>query len=271
MAVKFSKMSGNGNDFIIFDNRKGEAGVLAGSADFVKKICARGLSVGADGVIFIENSDKADFKWQFFNSDGTVAEMCGNGARCAARFAFLEGIAGSLMSFETIAGIIKAEIKDNGEVKAMLTAPHDLKTDMKVLVNGAEYTIHSVNTGVPHAVIFTDNVDNVDVMKSGSAVRYSDTFAPKGTNVNFIEITGADSLKIRTYERGVEGETLACGTGCAASAIIAINKGFINSPVRLLTAGGKTVTVYYENGEVFLQGEGRRVYAGELSPEAYDY
>ena len=249
MDIKFSKMSGNGNDFIVIDNRDGKyTHLYKESPNFIEKVCARGLSVGADGMIFIEKSDTVDFKWQFFNSDGSVAEMCGNGARCAARFAYLEKIAGKEMAFETLAGIIKAEI-----------------------ACGKEYDIHSVNTGVPHAVIVCDNVDNIDVHNIGRDIRYNKDFAINGTNVNFIEVTGKDSLKIRTYERGVEGETLACGTGCAASALIALNKGLVKGPVKLLTKGGKTLTVYYDNETVYLQGEGRRVYTANLCEESYNY
>ena len=270
MNITFSKMSGNGNDFIIIDNRDGKYLSLY-NKQFIEKVCARGLSVGADGLIFIENSDTVDFKWQFFNSDGSVAEMCGNGARCAARYAFLENIAGRNMAFETLAGIIKAEIMENNEVKTMLTAPHSLELDKKVTACGKEYDIHSVNTGVPHAVIICDNVTETDVFSLGRDIRYNKDFAENGTNVNFIEVTGENSLKIRTYERGVEGETLACGTGCAASAIVAIKKGLVKGPVRLLTSGGKTLTVYYDNNTVYLQGEGRRVYIGNLQEEAYNY
>ncbi len=270
MDITFSKMSGNGNDFIIIDNRDGKYTSLY-NKKFIEKVCARGLSVGADGLIFIENSDNADFKWQFFNSDGSVAEMCGNGARCAARYAFLEKIAGRNMAFETLAGIIKAEIMENDEVKTMLTPPHSLELDKKVAACNKEYDIHSVNTGVPHAVIICDNVAETDVFSLGRDIRYNKDFAVNGTNVNFIEVTGENSLKIRTYERGVEGETLACGTGCAASAIIAMKKGLVKGPVRLLTAGGKTLTVYYDDNTVYLQGEGRRVYIGNLQEEAYNY
>ncbi|MDE7315001.1 MAG: diaminopimelate epimerase [Mucispirillum sp.] len=270
MSITFSKMSGNGNDIIVIDNRDGKYTPLY-NKNFIEKVCARGLSVGADGLIFIENSDTADFKWQFFNSDGSVAEMCGNGARCAARYAFLENIAGMNMAFETLAGTIKAEIMANSEVKTMLTAPHSLELDKKVTACGQEYNIHSVNTGVPHAVVVCDNVSETDVFSLGRDIRYNKDFAVNGTNVNFIEVTGENSLKIRTYERGVEGETLACGTGCAASALIAIKKGLVKGPVRLLTSGGKTLTVYYDNNTVYLQGEGRRVYIGNLQEEAYNY
>ncbi len=272
MEINFSKMSGNGNDFIIIDNRTSKYSYLYKDNQFIKKICARGLSVGADGVIFIEHSEKADFKWQFFNSDGSIAEMCGNGARCAARFAYLEGIAGKNMAFETLAGIIKAEIKDNNEVKTMLTPAHSLELDKNITACGNNYEIHSVNTGVPHAVIICSNIEEMDVYNIGKDIRYNKNFAENGTNVNFIEKIGENSLRIRTYERGVEGETLACGTGCAASALIALKKGIVENPVALLTAGGKTLTVYYEDeNTIYLQGEGRRIYKADLTSEAYSY
>ena len=160
---------------------------------------------------------------------------------------------------------------DNNEVKTMLTTPHSLELDKKITACNKEYDIHSINTGVPHAVIICDNVDKVDVDNLGRDIRYNKDFAINGTNVNFIEVTGNDSLKIRTYERGVEGETLACGTGCAASAIIALKKGLVKGTVKLLTKGGKTLRVYYDNETVYLQGEGRRVYTGNLLEEAYNY
>ncbi len=271
MNIEFSKMSGNGNDFIIFDNRNGQYNSLYENKDFIIKICKRGLSVGADGVIFVENSERADFKWQFFNSDGSTAEMCGNGARCVAKYTFLERIVGKTMTFETLSGIINAEIMDNDEVKTMLTTPHSLELNKKVTVDNKEYDIHSINTGVPHGVIVCNDVSNIDVYNLGKSIRYNKDFAINGTNVNFIEVTGENSLNIRTYERGVENETLACGTGCAASAIVAIKLGLVKNPVSLLTYSKKILTVYYDNNVIYLQGEGRRVYIANLQEEAYNY
>lgn len=271
MSIAFSKMSGNGNDFIIIDNRSGEVNDIA-DADFVRKVCARGLSVGADGLILIEKSDKADFKWRFYNSDGTMPAMCGNGARCAARYAYINKIAPKEMTFETGAGIIEGFVFDGAEVKVLFTPPHSFNADLpSINAAGVSYRPVFINTGVPHAVIFTDDADAVDIMAAGSAVRRDAMFGPEGTNVNFVTVNGRHDMRVRTFERGVEGETLACGTGCTASALAAIRLDMAESPVRVLTSGGKTLTVYSEGGKVYLQGEARLVYTGSVNIEAYNY
>lgn len=271
MPIVFSKMSGNGNDFIIIDNRSGEVSHIVDET-FVRKVCARGLSIGADGLILIENSDKADFKWKFYNSDGTIAAMCGNGARCAARYAYINKIATEEMTFETGAGIIEGYIVDGVEVKVLLTKPHSFNIDLPETVwSDLLYKPYFINTGVPHAVLFTTDVDSVDVLAIGSAVRNDKIFAPDGTNVNFVSVTGVNSLKVRTFERGVEGETLACGTGCTASALVAIKLGKVHGPVKVTTAGGKILTIFLENDKVYLQGEARLVYTGRINIEAYNY
>lgn len=263
-------MSGAGNDFIFIDNRDGKANGIDRQT-LVTKTCARNISAGADGMMLIENSDKADFKWRFYNCDGSEAEMCGNGARCAGRFAYLNGIAGPKMKFETIAGIIEAEVKEGVNVKVQLTDPIDEKDGMQVPLEGETAALSFINTGVPHAVWFHEDIENLDVMKYGSAIRYHKAFAPKGTNANFAYMRPDGILRVRTYERGVEGETMACGTGCVACAIFAVKKGFAKSPVNCLTTGGLILKVYLENGKVYLEGEARVVYKGELTEEAYNY
>ncbi len=259
-------MSGSGNDFVIIDNRDRKVGDDE-KREFVKKVCAPKVSVGADGVIFVEDSDKADFRWDFYNADGSSAEMCGNGGRCVARYAYERKIAPQSMTFETVAGTIGATV-NGANVKVKLTDPFDLKEQMNVELDGATLALGSVNTGVPHAVVFSDNVDNEDIRKKGSGIRYHDAFAPAGTNVNLIEKTG-DGLKIRTYERGVEDETLACGTGTVASALIANCRGLIESPVEVLTRGGETLKVYFQrdNGsynEIYLEGLTKTTFEGTL-------
>ena len=226
--VPFVKMSGTGNDFILIDHRKP---VLAPEAlaDFAAKVCRRKFSVGADGLILIEDSSEADFQWQFFNADGSVAEMCGNGARCAARFAFLQGIAPAEMRFATLAGIIEASVSEQ-DVAVKMTDPFDLKMNQCIRVEDQEYTVQSIDTGVPHAVVFVDDIDGTDVRVLGNLVRHHQAFMPAGTNVNFAQRQGR-GIKVRTYERGVEDETLACGTGAAACAIIAALLDQAASPV----------------------------------------
>ncbi len=271
MSIPFSKMSGNGNDFIIIDNRCGDFNKIV-NKDFIQKVCARGLSIGADGLILIENSDKANFKWQFYNSDGTVAEMCGNGARCAARYAYIKNIAPKIMTFETIAGIIEGYIQDNNEVKVLLTPYNSYKDDLiDIIFEDVSYKPYFINTGVPHVVVFCEDVSKVDIAKVGKFLRHNKVFGEKGANVNFATVTGKDSLTVRTFERGVEGETLACGTGCTAVALISTKLKYTVSPVKVLTVGGKILTVYSEKDKTYLQGEGRLVYDGKINTEAYIY
>ncbi|HET8761360.1 MAG TPA: diaminopimelate epimerase [Nitrospiria bacterium] len=269
--IPFAKMSGSGNDFILIDNRK-EIVPRRKMRAFVKSVCRRGLSVGADGVIFIQPSRRADFRWHYFNSDGGEAEMCGNGSRCAARFATLKKIAPKQMTFETLAGIIHADVGAKG-VTVTLPLPHDLRLNVTVEVGGKSYDAHFLNTGVPHTVLFLDDVEDVDVQGLGRAIRFHPLFAPTGTNANFVRIDGPRHLTIRTYERGVEAETLACGTGSVAAAVLAGLLGKVSPPVTLTTRGGPPLIVGFElEGHairrVELTGEARLVYEGTLSPEA---
>jgi diaminopimelate epimerase len=270
--IPFYKMSGCGNDFIIIDNRSGRWSEFETPA-FVKAVCREKLSVGADGLIFIEKSDNADFKWQFFNSDGSRAEMCGNGARCAARFAVLNGITGTTLSFETIAGIIHAEVHGS-IVKTQLSRPRDLQLGQSIEVDGTAITVHSINTGVPHAVLFVDDLAGAPIKELGSKIRFHEHFQPAGTNVNFISIENDGSIAIRTYERGVEDETLACGTGSVAAALVCIAMGRAASPVLVRTRGGDRLKVYAEPArppfsEAYLEGGASLIYTGEICPEAY--
>lgn len=233
----------------------------------------RRFSVGADGLILIENSDKANFKWRFFNADGSEADMCGNGSRCAARFAYVNKIAPKQMSFETRAGIINAEIKGKN-VKVQLTQPRDLRLDFAIPIDGKSSEACSLNTGVPHVVYFIKDLDNADVLNLGRKTRHHEMFQSAGTNANFVKLAGKHKLKIRTYERGVEDETLACGTGSVAAALIAGAKGLIASPVTVLTKGGMTLKVYFDwDGKtfanVFLEGDARIVYSGKMWKEAW--
>jgi diaminopimelate epimerase len=269
--IPFAKMSGSGNDFVIIDNRKDVVPRRTMPA-FVKAVCRRGLSVGADGVIFIQKSKKADFRWHYFNADGGEAEMCGNGSRCAARFAVMHKIASKRMAFETLAGLIHAEVGDKA-VTVQLPLPTDLRLDLTVDLGVKSYAAHFVNTGVPHTVVFVDDVEAVDVQSTGQAIRYHRMFAPAGTNANFVRVDSPHRLTIRTYERGVEAETLACGTGAVAAAVLAGLLGKVTSPVTLKTRGGPPLGVSFTvDGRrvtsVTLTGEARLVYEGALTPEA---
>ena len=270
--LAFEKMSGAGNDFVIVDHRRKKL-PLPEQPEFARRICRRKFSVGADGLILLEEAEDADFQWQFYNANGSVAEMCGNGARCAARFAYRHGIAGKKMSFRTLAGIIEAEVLEDEEtVSLRMTPPVDCKLDRNLVLGGKEMTVSFVNTGVPHAVIFVDEKD-IPVKEWGREVRYHPMFGSAGTNANFVRLLEKDELHVRTYERGVEDETLACGTGAVAGAIIAAQVGKVASPVRVLTSGGELLRVVFDLHagtiqNVFLQGPARRIYEGYLTAES---
>jgi len=274
--IDFFKMSGSGNDFILIDNRDHVVEETIGSMsvlDFVKAVCEPKISLGADGLIMIQKSAQADFAWRFFNADGSEVEMCGNGGRCAARFAFLKGIAGANMSFETGAGLIDADVK-NDIVKLRLTDPVDLRTDETLLIDGQSYTVDSINTGVPHVVYFVDHVASCNVFGIGRKTRYHDHYQPRGTNANFVEPVDRQTLIVRTYERGVEDETLACGTGSVASALIAAWKGLVESPVNIRVKSGEILRIYFEKTprgftKVYLEGQAKVVCQGSLWDEAY--
>jgi diaminopimelate epimerase len=270
--IPFFKMSGSGNDFIIIDNR---AAVVpdARLKELVTGACRRKMSVGADGMILIEPSDKVDFRWRFFNADGSAAEMCGNGARCVARFAFIHGIAGRRMAFETVAGIIEASL-DEDSVKIRMTDPTALKTGYGLDLDRATIVVGSVNTGVPHVVAVVEDIEALDVVANGRRIRYHSDFEPAGTNVNFVAFGDNEEIFIRTYERGVEDETLACGTGNVAAAVVLAHDRDLASPVSLTTRSGVKLTVHFKREagrftDVYLQGDARVIYQGELWEEAW--
>jgi len=269
--MEFWKMNGSGNDFILIDDRDrrigdGEMGHL------VQRICRRRQSVGADGVIFVVPSDRYDFGWRFFNADGGEVEMCGNGGRCVARFAFLKGFAGDKMTFETLTGPVSAEVRGRA-VKVLMPEPGDLRLDIDLEPEKGWTGVDFVNTGVPHVVVRVQDLQNHPVVEQGRRIRYHAAFAPSGTNANFMKQTETDRLEIRTYERGVEGETLACGTGAIACALVASVRGMVSPPVKVRTKGGEDLTIHFNKRnnsfeEVWLEGNTTIVYRGELHEEA---
>jgi len=266
MKLKFAKIQGTGNDFIVINNLSGSFEKFSESLpqeQVVRTLCSRRTGVGADGLILIEDSEVANFKWRFFNSDGSTAEMCGNGMRCVARFAYEEGIAPERMTVETEAGIVEAEVRGR-DVKVKLTPPSDLKLNLSV----EGLTLHFINTGVPHAVVFVNRLKEVDVENVGRKIRFSELFSPKGTNVNFAEVQ-LNKVLLRTYERGVEGETLACGTGAVASALVAAKVFGLKSPVEVEVSTGERLKVYFDENlkDVYLEGPTTWVYNGELKKE----
>jgi len=274
--IPFMKLSGSGNDFILIDNRKGAVAARRAST-LAAKVCTHRLSVGGDGVILIEPSSRADFRWRLFNADGSEAEFSGNGARCAARFAYLKRIAPKRMRFETLAGLIEAEIVQAGSgqaVKVRFPNPRSLRLNLKIALAGEERTAHFLDTGVPHCVYMVDDPDSMDIVGLGRATRHHAVFQPAGANVNFIKVLDPHRIRIRTYERGVEDETLACGTGSIAAALLASLVSNVESPVTLIPQSGLELTVHFSSrdgvfADVYLEGDARAVYEGRILPDAW--
>ena len=269
--IEFMKMSGTGNDFILVDNRDGKF-PEKDLSHIARRVCRRRESVGADGMIYIVDSDKYDFAWRFYNSDGSEAEMCGNGGRCTARFALLNGIAGEKMTFDTLAGPISAEVTGR-IVKVLMPVPTDLKVDIDLPLEPGWINTSFINTGVPHVVVQVAEINDVPVNEQGRAIRFHSMFQPDGANANFINVSDEKKLYVRTYERGVENETLACGTGAIASSLIAHEKGLVDSPVTVVTSGGEELKTHFlkEEGKfssVWLEGGTSIIYNGRLNEEA---
>ena len=270
-TIKLWKMSGSGNDFILIDNREGIVAERDKSR-LVQRVCRRRESAGADGLIFLTKSAKYDFGWQYFNADGGEVDMCGNGTRCIARFAYLKGIAGTKMTFETLTGPVSAEVMDR-VVKVLMPDPSDLQLDIGLPQEPGWLTVDSINTGVPHVVVQVENLEEHPVVDQGRSIRYDPLFSPEGTNANFIKMHGPDLVETRTYERGVEDETLACGTGAIASVLVASARGMVESPVRVKTRGGEELKIHFgKEGDrfkgIWLEGGTSIVYQAELHEEA---
>lgn len=271
--IPFAKMSGTGNDFIIIDNR-GKIVADDEMADLAVQACRRGQSVGADGLLLIEDDEELDFAWRFFNSNGSEAEMCGNAARCVARLAYLDGIAGPESVFRTLAGPIRASV-DGSVIRVQLTRPHGLEPEFALAVgDNRVFTAGFVDTGVPHTVLVLEDssLETTAVEELGREIRFHQRFAPAGTNVNFVQIMDSGNIHVRTYERGVEAETLACGTGVVAAALVTTVRGLTTPPVSVTTKGNDVLIVHLDEtdpmaGNVYLEGNASIVYRGELTAE----
>lgn len=268
MRLPFTKMNGAGNDFVMIDNRDLSIRL---SNEQIARICDRHRGVGADGLLAVEPSrGKADFRFRYYNADGGEAEMCGNGARCFGRYT-ARLLAGNReeLSFETIAGDLTSRLVGE-EVEVTMSDPFGLELDCGISVEGLENPVHVLNTGVPHALAFVDDLVNCDVTGIGAAIRYHDHF-PKGTNANFVKEAAPGHIAIRTYERGVEDETLACGTGMVACAIVYHLLHGAPSPVKVDVRGGETLQIGFagnaESGfrEVTLTGPAEFVFEGEIT------
>ncbi len=277
-AVSFTKMSGSGNDFIVIDNRN-ECFPEQNRAAVIQRLCQRRLSIGADGVVLIEQPDSHDvhFRWRYYNADGSEGEMCGNGAMCGARFAYLQGIAPARCTFATPSGRVEAEVEpDSRRVHLRMIDPGPVVAGQAIAAVDRHVTIHAITVGVPHVVVIVEDVEafapGAEFLAFGRAVRHHPLF-PNGTNVNVIARIGGNTLRMRTYERGVEDETLACGTGAVASAVVASTLGLVESPVTVLTTSGLPLTVRFtakgsSATNVYLGGEARVVATGVIGPDA---
>jgi diaminopimelate epimerase len=256
MKIVFNKYQGAGNDFVIIDNRKNIFN--PGDSKLINNLCNRRFGIGADGLILICESSDNDFEMKYFNSDGFEGTMCGNGGRCSADFAIRTGIAGKKLSFKASDGLHKA-VSENGIIRLQM---NDVKEPR--LIKGS----YSINTGSPHYVIFKKDIEDIDVNTEGKKLRWSEDFAPGGTNVNFVEIED-NGIYVRTFERGVEEETLSCGTGVTASAIASVLSGhFDTKTVKVKTKGGNLSVSFniYGNSisDIWLSGPATFVFKGEV-------
>jgi len=259
--IPFTKMNGTGNDFIVFDNRNH---VFSGNETAVfYRLCQRRYGIGADGILLLENSDKSDFKMRYFNADGRESSMCGNGARCISNWAHQNGIAGKKMKFESMNSMHKVIINGNS-VRMTMQPAQNISTEIELPLNNGLKLGGCLDIGVPHCVLITEDVKSHNVATLGKEIRYNKIF-PEGVNVNFLQFVDKNSIKIRTYERGVEQETLACGTGAVASAIIASVHKQVESPVKINTYGGELIVEFDEQfSNIYLEGAVETVYKGTI-------
>jgi len=265
--IEFAKYTGAGNDFILIDNR---SGAFPADSELIREMCTRRTSIGADGLILLCSSAKADIRMRFFNSDGGEAEMCGNGARCLIAFARRKGLDKTTITMETMERVLTARV-DGETVSLDMGEVTETRLDIDLEIDGQIYHVHHTNTGVPHAVMFVENVEGVDVISLGRKVRFHPRFQPKGANANFVHVTGKNTISARIYERGVEDETLASGTGCAACAVITSLVKGLTSPIRVRTRGGTVLTVDFKKkrddiSQLTVSGPARLVYEGIYHP-----
>ena len=269
-TIPFWKMSGSGNDFVVIDNRRRV--IRGGYGAWARRLCHRQFGVGADGLLLLEPDKRQDFRMVYYNADGSRADMCGNGARCMAYFAHARGAVPGKFRFRTDAYPVGAKV-DGQIVQISLADARNYKPEVPAKVDGKIYRPAFLNTGVPHAVLIVSNADQVYVSGLGRALRFHRVFGRKGANINFVQKIGPNRLRVRTYERGVEAETLACGTGVTASAIAAALQGLVKAPVQCVVTGGDTLEVNFkmhrENRgrpatQITLKGPVRLTFKGEF-------
>jgi diaminopimelate epimerase len=269
--VDFTKLHGNGNDFILVDEYNKKIIEDNKKAGFAIKYCDRRFGIGADGVLFLGRSHQADIMMKIYNSDGTEAEMCGNGVRCLVKYALDEGYIKNKASVETLSGVLYMDSRREDKTwisvnmgktqfeRAQIPATGEGEF-LNVALHG--YKVSAANTGVPHAVIFVDSLDEPELMQAAPKIRYDPIF-PKGTNVNFVKVNSPDEITIRTYERGVEGETLSCGTGSVACAAVAHRLGKTGNNVKVNTKGGE-LRITLSEDSAYMEGSAERVFEGRI-------
>lgn len=260
MSHPFAKYAGCGNDFILFDNRKG---IIDLDPATIRQLCHRQWGIGADGIILLELTPLADFKMRIFNADGSEAEMCGNGLRCLIKFIQLLGDQRTIFRIEVGNQVLRGSIQGN---LICIDMPSPTNIRWGIPMQGLE--VHSINTGVPHAVIFMDQIDQIDLNEWGPFIRHHSEFAPQGTNVNLAEVSNHE-IKIRTYERGVENETLACGTGATAVALAAAYQHRLKGPLQIQTASKECLTIDFHFDEdtfsnVTMTGPANLIFEGNI-------
>ena len=272
-SIKITKMHGNGNDFVLVDEFEKEIVPEKMKPDFVRAVCHRRFGVGADGTLFVQPSIVADARFRYFNNDGSEAEMCGNGIRCFSRFVVEEGyIKGEVVKVETLAGILELEVDEDGwwvkvDMGEVKTKKEEIPANREVwglekTINNHKFVLYAVNSGVPHVVTFVDDLD-FNIIEPAKIIRYDDTF-PQGTNVNFAKVLSEDEITIRTYERGVENETLSCGTGSVAVAFVANKLGLASNHVKVITKGG-LLKVDVKGNKAYMTGNANRVFDGFIN------
>ena len=272
--IAFTKMHGAGNDFVLIDDRAETFPVH--DHILLAMLAAPRTGVACEGVILLQKSSVADFRMVFFNPDGTEADLCGNGARCVAAFAREIGVVASpAMTFETRAGLVDAEVSPSGAVKVWMPEPKNRRYGLQVKVGDAFVAGDYVETGVPHFIVSCENIASVDVEGLGRALRLSDAFAPNGTNVDFVQFIPAHKALIRTYERGVEAESGACGTGAVATAVVAVETKKMSLPIHVRTAQGYTLTVdgdwrHAKSTGFTLTGPVKKVFEGVVDLDSFD-
>jgi diaminopimelate epimerase len=266
--IPFVKVAGTGNDFILLDRRRRP---FPGSLSrFAQTWCNRRRGIGADGVLVALPSGRADARMRIFNSDGSEAEMCGNGLRCLVWYLHTQNGGKKNLSVDTRAGLMRAQIVGRDRVRIYLSRPKNLRLGLRLSHSRKKYQVHAVNSGVPHAVLLTSHLEKADLACLGPVIRHHKAFKPAGTNVNLMRIESPHRVAIRTFERGVEGETLACGTGAVASVLIGAALGRLTPPVQVKTAGGDVLTVGFGQSKqpwegLYLEGPAQILFNGEIS------